>query len=99
MKACIVLHDCIFWTANITLTDRSKVNGTAWTGDVRKTVPVLQQYRPDLLMRIFAAGPTGLVILSDLDPKNTVLADGYDSIAETFDVETDPAGYHFKAGG
>lgn len=89
----IVLHDCVPWTANMTLRDRSKVNGSAWTGDVWKVVPVLQQYRPDLSVRIFDAAPTGLVVVSGLDPKNTALTENYDAIIAAFDAKDDLAGY------
>jgi predicted O-methyltransferase YrrM len=52
-------------------------NSTAkqWTGDVWKITDVLHRYRPDLDLRIINAGPTGMLLVSRLDPDNQVLTD------------------------
>ncbi|MEQ7123608.1 class I SAM-dependent methyltransferase [Actinopolymorpha sp. B11F2] len=56
----------------------------AWTGDVYKMIPVLQRYRPDLRLAVMDTRPTGVMVVLGLDPTNTVLADNYDEIMDTF---------------
>jgi capsular polysaccharide biosynthesis protein len=51
-----------------------------WTGDVWKVVDVLRKYRPDLVIDVFDASPTGLVMVRGLDPASRVLAERYDAI-------------------
>lgn len=64
----------------------------AWTGDVWKVKAVLQQYRPDLVILAIDAYPTGLLIITGLDPNNTVLRDNYTEILHKFiNDETLPA--------
>jgi glycosyltransferase involved in cell wall biosynthesis len=83
----VVLHDCLPWNANMAVRNRSECNTNEWTGDVWKIVPVLQKYRPDITIDILDAAPTGLVIVSGLDAKNTVLADNYDEIMDKYLTE------------
>lgn len=90
---CIVLHDCLPWSVNMALRDRRQVQQRAWTGDVWKLVPILQKYRPDLTLRVFDAAPTGLVVVTGLDPSSTVLSDNYDEIIKEFDANDDLPGY------
>lgn len=81
----IMLHDCCPW--NFPMQTRSYENlpdGRPWTGDVWKLIPILQEYRPDLTIEILGSAPSGLVILSGLDPKNTVLTDNYDEIIKQY---------------
>jgi len=80
----ICLHDCLPWCANMTVRNRAECQTNAWTGDVWKVVPVLQKYRPDLRLEVLDAAPTGLVLVSGLDPANTTLKDNYDAILEDF---------------
>jgi hypothetical protein len=46
-----------------------------WTGDVWRTLWALRQYRPDLDITVLDAGPTGLVLITGLDPASTLLAE------------------------
>ncbi|HXQ73679.1 MAG TPA: class I SAM-dependent methyltransferase, partial [Pyrinomonadaceae bacterium] len=48
------------------------------TGDVWKTILCLKQYRPDLDIFTIATAPTGLTLVTGLDPKSSVLAEIYD---------------------
>jgi hypothetical protein len=52
----------------------------AWTGDVYKVIPVLQEHRPDLLVVRVNTKPTGLLLIAGTDPSNTTLHDRYDDI-------------------
>lgn len=84
----IVLHDCC--PRNFAMTNRvwDPSVTKAWTGDVWKVVPTLRKYRPDLTINVLDCPPTGLVLLSGLDPDNRVLEQNYDAIiAEFIDVE------------
>ena len=54
---------------------------SVWTGDVWKIVPLLRRYRPDLELILLDTQPTGLLVISNLDPHNTVLRDHADAIA------------------
>ena len=48
------------------------------TGDVWKTILCLRQYRPDLDVFTIATPPTGLTLVTGLDPRSTVLSETYD---------------------
>lgn len=64
-------------------------SGPVWTGDVYKIVEVLRQYRPDLTLSLVDTAPTGLLLVSGLDPRSPVLTDRYDEIIEKY-VVPDP---------
>lgn len=55
-----------------------------WSGDVWKVVPILKQYRPDLEIFTIATKPTGLTMVSNLDPHSTVLSENYDAIVNEY---------------
>lgn len=76
----IALHDCCPFTFEMTTRDVDNAPTDAWTGDVWKLIPILQKYRPDMTITVLGCRPTGLVLLSNLDPDNRVLADCYDAI-------------------
>ncbi len=68
----ILLHDCLPINA---VTSHRQRTTQLWSGDVWKLLPVLQRYRPDLRVQIFDVTPTGLALVSCLDPESTVLGD------------------------
>lgn len=51
-----------------------------WTGDVWKMIPILREYRRDLQVRVIDTRPTGLAVISGLDPADGALAASYDEI-------------------
>lgn len=61
----------------------------SWTGDVYKIVEVLRQYRPELILTLVDTWPTGLLLVTGLDPGSRVLKDRYDEIVEKY-VTDDP---------
>ncbi len=49
-----------------------------------KLLPILWQYRPDLVIEAFDAPPTGLIVISNLNPQSRVLDQHYDDIVSSF---------------
>lgn len=83
----ISLHDCVPVEIAITSRDgkgkpQAQHRTTWWTGDVWRTVWALKRYRPDLTIKVFDAKPTGLVLVTGLNPESTVLSDNYTSIVQ-----------------
>ncbi|MEJ1978107.1 MAG: hypothetical protein WDN49_20315 [Acetobacteraceae bacterium] len=79
----IVLHDCLPLEAGITARDPAK-RGVLhpshegwWAGDVWRTALLLKRMRKDLHMYVLDAPPTGLVVITNLDPSNKVLRQRY----------------------
>lgn len=56
----------------------------AWTGDVWKVKAVLEKYRPDLKMMTIDAYPTGLLMISNLQPGNATLLERYETIVAEY---------------
>lgn len=80
----IAMHDCCPFSYGMTTRDLDNLPSDAWSGDVWKLLPILRQYRPDLEITVLDAPPTGLVLVHNLDPGSSVLADAYDDILKTF---------------
>lgn len=76
----IALHDCCPFSHPMTTRDIDNIPRGPWTGDVWKLIPILQEYRPDLTVQVLDCAPTGLVVISNLDPKSKVLTKAYDEI-------------------
>jgi len=56
----------------------------AWTGDVFPILEVLARYRPGLSVLPVDTRPTGLLLVTGLDPDDTTLADHYDAIVADY---------------
>lgn len=76
----IALHDCIPFNYKMLSRDLANLPRGPWTGDVWKLIPILRKYRPEMGVTVLNCRPTGLVLLSNLDPGNTVLRDHYEEI-------------------
>jgi hypothetical protein len=83
-KGVIALHDCCPFDHPMTTRDLSAIPKQAWTGDVWKLIPILMEYRPDLRITVLDAAPTGLVLVSGLDPKSRVLEKNYADIVALY---------------
>lgn len=66
------------------LTAAREAKTSFWSGDVWKVLATLIKHRPDLDAFTIAAKPTGLGVVTGLDPKSTVLTDNYDAIVREF---------------
>jgi hypothetical protein len=76
----IVLHDILPPGDPTRTASRTPSLPGMWVGDVWKMVPSLRTYRPDLRLDLLDASPSGLLVISHLDPGNTALAHRYDEI-------------------
>jgi hypothetical protein len=82
----ILMHDCL--PTDVGIADRVNhpsrrpLHPDWWTGDVWKIIPILQEHRPDLVLRTLDAAPTGLVVVTNLNPKSTKLSERYDLLCE-----------------
>jgi len=90
-QSVIALHDCV--PTNVYVAERRNdferrkafvSHPDDWAGDVWKVLPVLRRFRPDLTIYAVDAPPTGLVMITGLDPTSTVLADSYFAIFNEF---------------
>jgi hypothetical protein len=90
-EAVIVLHDCLptdVFVARREVNDRTYIDLSPhenwWAGDVWKVLLVLKKYRPRLKIVCVDAAPTGLVLITNLDPTSTRLRSAYDDIVNEF---------------
>lgn len=81
-QSVILLHDCL--PTSTAQLPRWSDTGINWTGDVWKLLPILKKYRPDLRVHLLDCPPTGLVSITNLNPKSTVLQDNYYKIVDEF---------------
>lgn len=85
----ILVHDCYPVDAETAARERTTME---WSGDVWKLIVCLKEYRPDLGIAVADSPPTGLGMVTGLDPSSTVLAERYDEICERFiDLDYDRA--------
>ena len=91
-QSLVVLHDCLpvdSFMARRERLDKALEPFTAhpgnWAGDTWKTIWILQRFRPDLRIHAFDAPPTGLVVVTRLDPKSCALHDRYEEAVRAAD--------------
>ncbi len=77
----IVVHDVLPLSEVIASRERTAVD---WTGDIWKLLLCLLDRRPDLSLSLIDVPPSGLCLVSGLDPKNRALGDDYDAIIEKY---------------
>jgi hypothetical protein len=71
----VLLHDCLPLDA----VTSARVRETQfYSGDVWKLTLCIRQWRPDLTMAIIPTAPTGLSVVSGLNPRSAILSAGYD---------------------
>jgi hypothetical protein len=75
--AVVVFHDTLPLTA--VSAERDPI-APMWSGDVWKILPCLERHRPDLRIVTLPTGPSGLSVVTGLDPRSSVLADRFDAI-------------------
>lgn len=73
----VCVHDVVPHTARMASRDPQP---DGWTGDVYGMVMALREHRPDLFSSALNIPGTGMLILSNLDPCNSVLQDRFPQI-------------------
>ena len=77
----ILIHDCLPIDEVTSARERTT---DVWTGDVWKLVLVLKELRPDLRVLTSDIGPSGLGIVTNLDPESTVLRDSVEELTHAY---------------
>lgn len=77
-ESVVLLHDCL--PLDAATSSRERRTGF-WSGDVWKVLPVLAEHRPDLDAFVIPAYPTGLAVVTRLDPGSRVLEERAEEIA------------------
>jgi hypothetical protein len=77
----VLIHDCLPIDAETSSRERRTA---VWTGDVWKLIACLREYRPELQVSVVDVRPSGLGIVTELNPASRVLEDRYDEICERF---------------
>ena len=80
-RTVILLHDCIPFSAETATRERTT---DFYSGDVWKAPLALRRYRPDLKMVTVRTAPTGLCLVTGLDPSNTKLDEEFAEIERTY---------------
>lgn len=76
-ESVIMIHDCVPPSNLVAARERET---SLWAGDVWKAVVGLREHRPDLRIAVLDAAPTGLAVITGLQPASRVLFDRYDEI-------------------
>ncbi len=77
----ILIHDCL----PLDKATSTRIRATHfWSGDTWKIIPCLKAYRPDLTIFTVATPPTGLGVVTNLDPTSTILQDNFEEITTRF---------------
>jgi hypothetical protein len=80
----VLVHDCL--PIDAVTSERERATNV-WSGDVWKLIVILRKYRPDLSVVTVDAPPTGLGVITNLDPTSTVLDDHYEeAVREHMDL-------------
>lgn len=77
----ILIHDCYPLDAPTSARERRTV---FWAGDVWRVIAALRKHRPDLNVHTLDSPPSGLGLITGLDPASRVLAERYDQIVSEF---------------
>ena len=90
----ILIHDCLPLDEACAQRERTTVS---WTGDVWKLIACLRAERPDLAVATLDVPPTGVAVVTGLDPTSTRLRDDHEALVERYRplpytaLEADPA--------
>ena len=83
----IVLHDVHPFRAEVATRDRRRI---FWTGDVWKAAAILREERPDLALHYVPASPSGMLLVSNLDPAHASLDERFAEIVASWMPRTLP---------
>lgn len=96
----VVIHDCLPLDLQMARRRETDFNKSArhphwWTGDVWKVVIALKKYRPDLRIYALDASPTGLIVITCLDPTSSLFSEKYFDLIDEFRSMTSDDLLHF----
>jgi hypothetical protein len=80
----IALHDCV--PVDVEIARRAGGKPTEahragwWAGDVWRTLVALRKYRPELEITALDSPPTGMVLITNLNPESKLLVEDYSAI-------------------
>lgn len=77
----ILIHDCLPLNAFTATPHRQS---QFWSGDPWKVITCLKQYRPDLDIFVIPTQPTGLGVVTRLDPSSRILEENWDRIVKEY---------------
>jgi tetratricopeptide (TPR) repeat protein len=77
----ILIHDCLPIAPIVA--ERERCTGF-WTGDVWRIIPCLKTFRPDLQIITLPAKPSGLAVVTGMDPGSTALSENYRVIVDYY---------------
>jgi ketosteroid isomerase-like protein len=80
-QSVILAHDCYPISRETSTRERTTA---VWSGDVWKLVVCLREVRKDLDVHVVDVRPTGLAIITGLDPNSTMITSGYDEIVSRY---------------
>jgi hypothetical protein len=69
-RSLIFIHDC--YPIDARSAEREQTTAF-WSGDIWRLIVLLKKYRPDLAIHTLGAPPTGLGLITHLDPASTLL--------------------------
>lgn len=73
----VLVHDCFPATA---ISAQPERRTAYWPGDVWKLIPCLKERRPDLAIRVVPCFPSGMAIITNLDPESRLLRDDLEDL-------------------
>lgn len=76
-ESVVMIHDCLPVTSRTAARHRET---KIWTGDVWKAILGLRLYRPELEITVVDVAPTGLAMVTGLQPQSRVLFDRYEEL-------------------
>lgn len=77
----VVFHDTL---PLVPLAAEREIGALFWCGDVWKILPCLEHFRPDLRIVTIPTAPSGLTVVTGLDPASLVLAERFDEAVARF---------------
>jgi hypothetical protein len=77
----VLVHDCYPQDEVTAARERTT---RRWSGDIWKLILCLREYRPALRLATLDVAPTGLGVITGIDPTSSVLSDNYDEICKRF---------------
>jgi len=86
-KGAIVIDDVL---PNHPVQAERQRRSRVWCGDVWRLVPLLRSRRPDLRLTLLDTAPSGLLVVSGLNPASTALRDAYNPVLRDL-LATQPA--------